>query len=1077
MKRIILLVIGFVFPSTNFAQTNVDRVIHAIDSMTIVSINDWKMSSDLKFGTVLGDPRRPDFDDSKWETLKLDQSVYPDSCWLRKEIVLPEYILGSRVGGTVKLLVSIDDYGYMWINGEEKGFFPWDGDFVLTKAAKPGDRFLVAIRAINTGGPLRILRADIETASADSARQIIKDFSLSVRVGQTLLSFDTRQSSSYEKKVQDPGIDRSKIDKAEKVKLNELLQRQVARVDIAALGSASLEKFIASLNDVRSKLKAVAEYAKRFTLCFDANAHIDAAWLWREKETVEVCKNTFTSVLDMMDTRPDFTYTQSAAAYYDWMEQKYPEVFNRIQRRVKDGRWEIVGGMWVEPDCNLPSGEAWMHHLLFAKKYFQKKLGVDVKIGWNPDSFGYNWNMPQFYRNAGIDAFITQKIGWNDTNVFPHRVFWWEGPDGSRILTYFPYDYVNDVAQPLGLAGWMRQFEANTGYTKMMVLYGVGDHGGGPTNEMLDRIERLKHLDIYPKVEYSTATQYLDWLKKQNPAEIPTWRDELYLEYHQGTFTTQAKMKSFNRRNEALLSNAEKYSSIATMFGKKYGQSNLDAAWKNLLFNQFHDILPGSSIREVYIDATERHEAANETAAFDLKKSIEAIASNINTSKMKKGIPIIVFNPLSWERSDVAGLKLQQGDLSDYALFDAQGKEIATQIVYKGALDRELIFIAEGIPSVGFKTFELKKQKTKTAIAAPASSVSAIENEYFRVLVGQDSGWVQSIVDKRNGKEILSGSGNKLQLLEDRPKQWDAWNVGWTGREYPSKLRRIEVVERGPVRTVLRVERDCLGPSFTRDYPTHDFPSSFFTQDIVLYNGIDRIDFATDVDWWEEKTMLKVAFPLAVSDTMATYEIPYGSIQRSTQLRSSWEKAKVEVPAARWADISQKEYGVSLLNRSKYGYDIKGNTMRLSLLRSPKWPDATADRGKHSIEYSLYPHPGNWKEANTVARGYEINNPLIVAPTTNHAGKLPESSSFARLMPANLVLTTIKKAEDSDAWTIQWYDSKGEDSEAILTLPQVPKQVVLTNFLEEDGPSLAFEKNVVKVPTKMNSVVTVKIIF
>ena len=223
---------------------------------------------------------------------------------------------------------------------------------------------------------------------------------------------------------------------------------------------------------------------------FDANAHIDAAWLWRDKETVEVCKNTFTSVLNMMDARPDFSYTQSAAVYYDWMEQKYPDVFKRIKQRVKDGRWEVVGGMWIEPDCNLPSGESWMHHLLISKKYFQKELGVDVKIGWNPDSFGYNWNMPEFYQNAGIDAFITQKLGWNDTNIFPYRVFWWEGPDGSRILTYFPYDYVNEIANPFQLADWMRQFEANTGFTRMMVLFGVGDHGGGPTNEMLDRIER-----------------------------------------------------------------------------------------------------------------------------------------------------------------------------------------------------------------------------------------------------------------------------------------------------------------------------------------------------------------------------------------------------------------------------------------------------------------------------------------------------------------------------------------------------------------------------------------------------------
>lgn len=1077
MKIIRHLFVAIVIPLILVAQTNVDKVTSALDSTAILSMNDWRMSPDLKRGPVAGDPTSRTFDDSKWEMLKIGQSVYPDSCWLRKEIVLPEYILGKRVGGIVKILVSVDDYGYMWINGEEKGYFPWDGTFVLTPDAKPGERFLVAIRAINTGGPLRLLRADLETANTDSLRQTIKDFALSIRVGQALLSFDTKQGTSYGSKVQDFGIDRSKTDRVEKQRLNELLQSQVARIDLDALRQPTMDRFIASLNDVRSNLKPVAEFAKRFTLCFDSNAHIDAAWLWREKETVEVCRNTFAAVLKMMDSRPDFTYTQSAAAYYDWMEQKYPDVFEKIKEQVRNGRWEVVGGMWVEPDCNLPSGESWMHHLLLAKSYFRKKLGVDVKIGWNPDSFGYNWNMPQFYLNAGIDAFITQKIGWNDTNIFPYRVFWWEGPDGSRILTYFPYDYVNEISNPFQLADWMRQFDANTGFTKMMVLFGVGDHGGGPTEEMLDRIERLKHLDIYPTVEYCTATKYLDWLKQQNPAEIPTWKDELYLEYHQGTYTTQANMKAFNRHNEALLTSAEKFSSLASLYGRKYEQPMMDSAWKNILFNQFHDILPGSGIREVYIDATERHKAAEAVAGYELDQSLQTINANVNTSKITKGVPVVVFNSMAWQRTDVATLHLHEGDLNDYALFDLSGKEIPTQIVDKNLLRRDLIFIAHDIPSMGYKTYELRQQKPKAAAASSSKSSSVVENEYFRITVGQDSGWVSSIVDKRSGKELLSGNGNRLQLLEDKPKQWDAWNVGLTGKEYPFKLRKIEIVERGPVRTVLRIVRDCLGPSFQRDYPTHDFPSSFFTQDIVLYPGIDRIDFKTDVDWWEEHTMLKLAFPLALHDTVATYEIPYGSIQRSTQLRNSWEKAKVEVPASRWADVSAKDFGVSLLNKSKYGYDIKGNTMRLSLLRSPLWPDPTADRGKHSIEYSLYPHAGSWKDAKTEARGYEYNNPLIVMTTSTHKGTLPVSNSFVRLEPSNLVLTTIKKSEESDEWVVQWYETEGKETPAVLTLPRAPKSIVRTNFLEETGASVPFEKNVVRLQTKRNSVVTVKVAF
>jgi alpha-mannosidase len=702
---------------------------------------------------------------------------------------------------------------------------------------------------------------------------------------------------------------------------------------------------------------------------------------------------------------------------------------------------------------------------------------VDVKIGWNPDSFGYNWNMPQFYINAGIDAFITQKIGWNDTNVFPYRLFWWEGPDGSRVLSYFPFDYVSEVKNPYQLVDWLRQYEANTGFTKMMVLFGVGDHGGGPSLEMIDRIERFKSLDIYPTIEFGNSATYLNWIKQHDLSTLPVWKDELYLEYHQGTYTTQARMKKYNRTGEMLMTNAEKFSSLAAFAGGSYNGTALEEAWRKLLFLQFHDILPGSSIREVYIDANDKHLEAQEIGKFELEQSLQYLTRQVNTSKLRQGLPVVVFNPLSWDRTDIARVRLPKGNEAEHAVFDDQGKEIPSQAVSTGLYQREIIFIASAVPSLGYKTYQLRKQRPMAQTGTLTTSQTKLENEFFTISVDPETGWLKSVIDRRNGKEILSGPGNELQLLADYPTAWDAWNVGLTGVKYPSTFRRVEIVENGPVRVVLRLYRDYLMPGTKKDFPTEDFPTSFFTQDVILYNGIDRIDFKTDVDWWEEKTFLKVAFPLSVSDTVATYEIPYGTIQRSTQLRDSWEKAKVEVPAHRWADVSQGDYGVSLLNNSKYGYDIKGNTMRLSLLRSPKWPDPTADRGKHSIEYSLYPHTGTWRAAGTVQRGYEFNNPLIAVMTDSHKGKLPETNSFVRLSPSNLVLTSIKKAEDSDAWVIQWYDAGGEESQATLWLPRVPKNVVRTNFLEEGGAPVTAEKNLVRVNTKRSSVVTLKVYF
>ena len=1056
--------------------TTVDKVVKALDSLGTVSYSDWKASPDLKsLRGMTGDPTKPGFDDSKWENLRFDQNIYPDSCWLRREIVLPQRILGKPVSGPVKFLVSVDDYGYLWVNGESKGFFPWDGEFELTKDAKPGQKFLLAIKAINTGGPLRLLRAQIETEGTKPFHRTLDDFSLSLQVGQKLLSFDTYQTNAHKK--EDPHIDKSTLDRSEKTRLNALLQSLASRVDLDALASGSVDKFSASLEAARTGLKPIGAFAKKFTLYYDANAHIDAAWLWRDKETIEVCRNTFGSVLKMMDARPDFTYTQSAAAYYDWMERLAPDVFVKMQQRVKDGRWEIVGGMWVEPDCNLPGGESWMHHLLYSTRYFAKKFGAKVKIGWNPDSFGYNWNMPEFYANAGIDAFVTQKMGWSEHNIFPYHLFWWQSPDSSRVLCYFPFDYVNEVNDPARTVDQLRQFEANSGFRKMLILFGVGDHGGGPSDEMLDRIEHLKTVDVFPAIEMGTAGGYIDWLRTNDLSKLPVWNDELYLEYHQGTYTTQAKMKENNRRSEVLLTNAEKVSALAGLYGGAYNRTDLEEAWRSVLFNQFHDLLPGSGIRENYIDAGVKYNAADAIGEHELSKSGNLIAKQINTSAFRKSIPVVVLNTLAWDRSDLCTIALPEGDNDEHAVFDQGGNEVFSQSVRTGKYSRQVFFQASHVPPVGYKVYELRRQSPAKVEGSLKVSRTSLENDFFRVKIDTDSGWVKSIVDKRTNREVLKGFGGEVQLLEDRPRAWDAWNVGLTGVKYPTRLRSIEVAEAGPVRATIRIVRDYLKPGVRKDPPTPEYPSSFFTQEISLYRGIDRVDFKTDADWWEEKTMIKVAFPVTVTDTAATYEIPYGTIRRSTQMRNSWDSAKVEVAGERWADLSQGDFGVSLMNKSKYGWDIKGSTMRLSLLRSPIWPDPTADRGMHTIEYSLYPHAGTWKEAHTVERASEYNTPLIGVMTDAHKGALPPTRSFIALSPENLVLTEIKKAEDSEAWVVQWYDAGGEDSRAQLTLPKNPKKVVRSNFLEEDGAALTAEKNTVRVPTKKNSVVTLKIYF
>ncbi|MGB2957887.1 MAG: glycoside hydrolase family 38 C-terminal domain-containing protein, partial [Bacteroidota bacterium] len=768
---------------------------------------------------------------------------------------------------------------------------------------------------------------------------------------------------------------------------------------------------------------------------------------------------------------------QSSAVYYAWMQELHPELFERIRGRVRDGRWSVVGGMWVEPDCNLPDGTSWARQLLYGKRYFAREFSSDVTTGWNPDSFGYTWTMPMFYRNAGIDAFITQKIGWNDTNVFPHRLFWWESPDGSRILSYFPFTYVYTIEDPFRTVDWLRQFEANTGFTRLLVLFGVGDHGGGPTPEMLERIDRLEDLLIFPRVEFGTSEKYLKWLRTQDLSSLPIWTDELYLEYHRGTYTTQAAVKKGNREGEVLLTNAEKFCSLASLHGKTYPSKDLQDAWEILLFNQFHDILPGSSIRQVFVDAAESYEECREIGQHELDSSLRHMAGEINTSVLKSGRALLVFNPLAWERTDVARIQLPAGDPESYALFDAGGRELPTQTLRTGRYQREIIFLARDVPSLGYSLYELRKQEPARQSQRLQSSPEGLENSIFSVRIDPETGWIESIRDKRSDREILEGPGNQLQVLEDLPSAWDAWNIGLTGVEYPTTFRGFEIIEEGPVRTVLRLRHDVLKPGEKGSYPTETFPTSFFVQDILLYDGLDRIDFRTGVDWWEDRTMLKVAFPLAVRDDTATFEIPYGTIERSTIPQNSVEAAKSEVPALRWADLSDPDYGVSLLNGSKYGYDVSGNVLRLSLLRSPLWPDPTADRESHSIDYSLYPHTGSWREAETVRRGHEINVPLITLLTDRHGGALPTRHSFIELSPASLVLTSLKKAEDSNSLIIQWYNTGDKPAPTLLRLPAPPTRVTLSNFLEEEILSVSAEGETVHLETGARGVITVKVSF
>jgi alpha-mannosidase len=920
-------------------------------------------------------------------------------------------------------------------------------------------------------------------AAADSLQRL-KAWLLSMKTGHALLNPDFKRYTFIGKPYQIP--DKRRTPKKRLETLKKTLEQAVTTILPEMLNSDQPKQLASSIEKSYRVARPLRVFAKEFKVHLIGNAHIDIAWLWRMRETVMVARNTYDTVLKNMEEYPELHYAQSQALTYEWMEKFYPELFERIKQKVKEGKWEIVGGMWVEPDCNLISGESWVRQLLYGKRYFKEKFGLDVDTGWNPDSFGYNWNMPQIYTKSGIKRFITQKIWWNDTTVFPHFIFWWQGVDDTRLLTYFPpVGYTARVRLPEDIVNITR-YEATTGYKKTLLLYGIGDHGGGPNREILNRVRDYKNLYIAPDFIHSKSIDFLQHMTADLNDHIPTWKDELYLEYHRGTYTTQAKIKKNNRKSESLLSSAEKIASIVSIMDSapSYPQDELDKAWKVVLTNQFHDILPGSSITPVYHDALEDYANAKRKMKKVITDSLEKIAKKVDTSTVK-GIPLMVFNPLSWKRSDLVSVKIPLVEDQTLKILDSKGQEVPAEISRDCQPSEALLyFIAKDIPAVGYELFSIVKTEEKTREEKKkeigSDTFIQVENKFLLLKINKESGNIASLFDKRLGKEFVEKGkeANILQVYEDRPERWDAWNIGYTGRMWElNHAESVELKENSAVRKVVRVTKNFLGLSKNRYSPTEEFPSSFFTQDIILYSDLDRIDIKTEADWWEDHMLLKAAFPVSVRSDFATYEIPFASIRRTTRSETLWEKARFEVPALRWADLSEKEYGISLLNDSKYGYDIHSNVMKISLLRAPTWPDPMADRGKHCFIYSIYTHPGSVTDGNTVKRASELNAPLLPLITDKHKGTLPKSFRFFNVISKNVILETIKKEEDGNGIILRLFESAGTESQAEVILFKKPEKIYETDLMENVVKE--HQTNEKSLPLRFNrfEIKTLKVIF
>jgi alpha-mannosidase len=1055
-----------------------------LESLTSLPLADWRFHTDIPH------PEDSSVNDSAWETIKVGDKWSTGSRVLRRWVEIPEKIDGySVLGARAKLDISFD---FMWNNKGpvtiavfSNGSLVSRGDddmqqpILLTENAQSGQKFLIAVR--------------IDAPEVETLFQHAK------------LRFEPAVGRP------DPAMVRTEILAARpmiaayeegRTERQQQLDAAVQAVDFSPLAKDDQAGFDASLRQAQSKLQALNPWLKQFTVRAVGNSHIDMAWLWPWTETVEVVRNTFQSVLDLMREYPDLKFTMSSARTYEWMQEKYPALFEQIKQRVKEGRWEVIGGMWVEPDLNMPDGESLVRQILVGKRYFQKNFGADIKIGWNPDSFGYNWQLPQIYKKSGIDYFVTSKLLWaTDYTKFPYRLFWWEAPDGSRLLTYFPHEYANEfdpqqITQDFSFYApsiYGSKIGEKSDSPQMLYLYGIGDHGGGPTRTMLDEADRLRDPEtVFPKIEFSTAKEFFADLDRELPnLKVPTWKDELYFEYHRGVYTSQADTKQRIRRDEELMLDAEKYASLASLFGHPYAQDQFELAWKNLLFDHFHDVMPGSGIAVNYLDAKRNLEDVARSANEITDGAIDEILAHINTqagSVPGDVVPLVVFNSLSWPRTEIVEAEVQlPGPTSGVEVVDGEGRPVTHQpLEMDTATNRARILIAADAPALGYKTYFVRAAANAAHSAPrPANVVTAndntMENGAVRVVIDPQTGCITSLFDFRNHTEALAASetdsggptthvcGNLLQAFTDKPKRWDAWNIDSDFEKQHwdlDKADEVKLIESGPLRAVIRVKKH--------------FQNSTFVQDITIYAGVPRVDVKMQVDWHEKHILLKVAFPLSAHSDKATFEIPYGSIERPTTRNTPAEQAKFEVPAQRSADLSDSKsadtkHGFSLLNDSKYGYDVKGNVLRLSLLRSPEWPDPHADEGHHEFTYSMYPHAGTWRDAQTVRRGYELNYPLISRQAQKHAGVLSDELSFVRIDADNVVVTALKKSEDDESLVLRFYEWAGKETDVRIQLPSGAQSATETDLMERSTADLPVRSKTVMVHTNPYEIKTVKI--
>jgi alpha-mannosidase len=963
--------------------------------------------------------------------------------WFRIRFQVPP----AWKGGRVRLTLPLGGQGMCYLDG-----IPWQGrdenhpDTTLPEAVRDGRPHLLAVECYAAGATTRTRRSDerftIGRCRLEHIDPDVEAFAYDLRVGVETLKVLPVAGSDY----------------APLLNLLLKAERLVDRLN------PDDHTFTASIREAQEVLQggladlAAASASGRGSVVAVGHAHIDTAWLWPLDQTRRKIVRSWSTALRLMERYPHYHFLCSQPQQYRWLEEDEPELYSQIVARIKEGRWEPAGAMWVEPDANLTSGESLVRQFLYGQRYLQERFGRRCAILWLPDAFGYSAALPQLMRGAGVHTFVTTKLSWSTTNRYPSDTFRWRGLDGTEVLSYFitgtrhweAEDWVRPPGfEPQGQATYNGDFSLKQvmgSYiryrdkainTSTLYSFGYGDGGGGPTEKMLEFADRLADYPGVPKTTQGSAEQFLAALREQvwDDPNTPVWDGELYLEYHRGTYTSQARVKWDNRRSELLLREAELWCSWAQVLGRMdpTWQVTLTEAWELVLLNQFHDILPGSSIGDVYVDQRRQHAQVRERVGAIVTQVQQALAEGIGAS----GRALALFHALPWSHEGIVAVELPTTVQDDDQLLDADGAPLLTQTVDDLGGGRHTLIDGVSIPALGYATLLLGNGDPLVDDGELCIDERRLENRLVRLTL-DERGNFASLYDKRHDREVLApGGGNRLRAFEDKPINYDAWDID---QFYVEKSRDIDdiiewtVVERGPLRAGIEIARR--------------FNRSTIRQRILLYADSARVDIQTHVDWHERQVLLKASFPLAIRALDAAYECAFGYVRRPTHRNTSWEAARFEVAAHRWADLSETGYGVSLLNDGKYGHDCLDNLLSLTLLKAAIEPDPKADEGEHLFSYALLPHGPDWSIEDTVRAAHAFNLP-VQAHAVGESGMLPAAGSLISTDQAHVVIDTVKPAEDGNGLIVRVYDGAGRRGPVTMVFAYLLRSVEAVTILEE----------------------------